>query len=215
MTETEEIINELVQEGAAKPLLHPLVQSLLWLTGITLYLLAFLGFNGLRPDMSDKLDLTGFIMELTLLAVTGGTAAFAAFCLSRPDGFQVPWVKYIPILLLVLWALVAFTSAGDRLSVLHLQDSLAAVRFDCCIHIFLFSLLPGIAIFFLIRLGAAIRYYWAGVMSTLSVTVFAYLFMRLVENNDDLTHLFVWHTLPVIMMCILGIYAGRRVLRWR
>ena len=64
-------------------------------------------------------------------------------------------------------------------------------------------------------MGVAINYYWAGVMSTMSVTAFAYLFMRLVEGNDNPAHLIIWHIVPIILMCLLGIYAGRKALRWR
>lgn len=56
--------------------------------------------------------------------------------------------------------------------------------------------------------------YWAGIMAALSVTAFAYVGMRLVEMNDNPAHLIFWHALPVMIMSIAGMLAGRYTLRW-
>ena len=211
---TDELVKRFVDEGAGKPLLHPMQQSLLWLAGILFYLFIFLFFDGFRPDLDEKLGLTSFMFELFLLFLIATSATIAAFCLSRPDGFQKPWIKYLPIPLLVVWAIIAFAGAGSEIGFQHLWNSASLRQFDCPSHIILFSLLPGVAIFILVRMGAAIHYNWAGIMATLSVTSFAYLFMRLVENTDNPAHLIVWHAIPIMLMCLIGMFVGRRVLRW-
>ncbi|MGY8815053.1 MAG: NrsF family protein [Gammaproteobacteria bacterium] len=211
----DELIRQFADEGANKPLLNPRLQALLWVVCISIYLLLFLVFGGFRPDISEKLASTEFMLELSILFLIGSSATFAAFCLSRPDGFQLPWVKYVPFPLIIIWLLVAFFSAGSGMGVQNLWQSVNLERYDCPLHILFFSTLPVIVIFFLIRMGVAINYYWAGVMSTMSVTAFAYLFMRLVEGNDNPAHLIIWHIVPIILMCLLGIYAGRKALRWR
>jgi hypothetical protein len=212
---TDDLIRQFVDEGAGKPLLNPMLQSVLWIAGISLYLYVFLFFDGFRPDVSEKLALTEFVVELFVLFLIGFSATIAAFCLSRPDSFQLPWIKYLPFPLIVVWIFIAFANAGSELGLNSLLQSVNMQRLDCPIHLLLFSSLPGIAMFVLIRMGAAIRYYWAGIMSTLSVTAFAYLFMRLVEYNDNPAHLIIWHALPVFLLCLLGMYAGRKTLRWR
>ena len=211
---TDELVKRFVDEGAGKPLLHPMQQSLLWLAGILLYLFVFLFFDGFRPDIDEKLGLTSFIFELFLLFLIATVATIAAFCLSRPDGFQKPWIKYLPIPLLVVWAIIAFAGAGSEIGFQNFWNSASLRQFDCPSHIILFSLLPGVAIFIFVRMGAAIRYKWAGIMATLSVTSFAYLFMRLVENTDNPAHLIVWHAIPILVLCLIGMFAGRSVLRW-
>lgn len=211
---TSELIRRFVDEGAGRPLLHPMMQSLLWIAGILLYLFVFLMVDGFRPGIFEKLTSTGFVLELILLLLIGISATLSAFCLSRPDDFQMPWIKYSPFPLLFIWVVVAFATQADSIGIGYLWYSLSLDQFDCPIHILLFSTLPGIALFFLVRMGAAIRYYWAGGMTTLSVTAFAYLFMRLVENNDNPAHLLVWHALPIFLMCLIGMVAGRKALRW-
>ncbi|MGK0296969.1 MAG: hypothetical protein ACI9XC_000569 [Gammaproteobacteria bacterium] len=212
---TDDLIRQFADEGASKPLLNPKFQSMLWIVCISIYLLLLLFLGGFRPDISEKLLSTAFMLELSILFLIGSSATFAAFCLSRPDGFQVPWVKYVPFPLIIVWSLIAFSSAGSDIGFQYLWQSVNLDRYDCPLHILFFSTLPGIVIFVLIRMGVAIKYYWAGVMSTLSVTAFAYLFMRLVEGNDNPAHLIIWHIVPIILMCLLGIYAGRKALRWR
>lgn len=211
---TDDIIHQITDEGASRPLLHPAQQSVLWLVGISFYLLIFLFFDGFRSDVMDKLNSIEFLGELFMLFIIGISATFSAFCLSRPDDFQMPWIKYLPFPLLLIWAVYVFSNAGEHLQLNNLINSVALVEIHCPIHIVGFSAIPAIVIFFLVRMGAAIRYYWAGIMSTLSVTAFAYLFMRLVESNDNPAHLLIWHALPILIMCVIGMLIGKKTLRW-
>jgi hypothetical protein len=213
--DTQELIKNFIEEGAAKPLKHPLNQALLWVSGLLLYMLIFMFFDGLRPNLMQKLENPIFIFELFVLFLLCVSASLAAFCLSRPDSYQMPWVKYLPLPLFLIWAVTAFISAGDEIAFRKLLDSMTLGQFDCPWHILFFSGLPGVVIFVLIRMGASIRYYWAGFMATLSVTSLAYLFMRLVEDTDNPAHLIVWHALPIILLCLVGMVAGRYALKWR
>ncbi len=212
--ETNDLIQQISDEGASRPLMHPLQQSMFWVMAIITYLFVFLLFDGFRPDLSEKLGSSEFLFELGLLFAVGMAATFATFCLTRPDDFQIAWAKYMPLGILAIWAIFAFISAGDNLQLTNLIDSVALVQVHCPIHIIGFSAIPAVVIFILVRMGAVIRIYWAGIMSALSVTAFAYLFMRLVENNDNPAHLIVWHAIPILVLCLLGMYAGKKTLRW-
>ncbi len=213
--ETHKLIDKFVEEGATRPLKHPMSQALLWMSGLILYMFIFMFFDGFRPNLMQKIQSPGFIFELIVLCLLGSSASLAAFCLSRPDGFQMPWIKYLPLPLFVVWAVTAFIGSGDQIGFRNLLHSMTLGQFDCPWHILFFSGIPGVAIFVLIRMGASIRYYWAGFMATLSVTSLAYLFMRLVEDNDNPAHLIVWHAMPIFLMCLVGMYAGRYALKWR
>ena len=211
---TDQLIDKLVAEGAHKPLPHPMLQALFWLTGTLVYLAALSGYNGFRADIAEKFAETLYFAEVTLLSLTAMSAALAALYLSRPDCRQMPWIKYVPFGFLVFWAAVAFTES-EMLNVTNIFYTVTLCEFDCLWYIFLFSTPPGIALFLVIRAGAPVQCYWAGTMATLSVTAFGYLCMRFVEMNDNPAHLLVWHALPVMMMCIAGMIAGKYALRWR
>ena len=212
--DTDKLIESMVAEGARKPLPHPVKQTIYWFGGTMVWLTVVSGYNGLRPDLTEKLANPLFMLELTLLSVMALAAAFAALCLSRPDAHQMPWVKYPPFAILALWAISTFAGTG-QMTWPGLFEALANSSFDCVWHMLLLSVLPGIAMFLTIKKGAPIQCCWAGTMATWSVTAFAFLCIRVGEANDNLLHLMVWHALPILMMCMAGMMAGKYFLRWR
>ena len=212
--DTELLINKLVKEGARQPLPHPFQQALFWLGGTIAYLTVLSGYSGLRSEIMDRLGDPIYALELALLIGMALSATLAALCLSRPDSYQKPVVKYVPFVFLALWVLAALAVA-DGLSWDTILHTMTLGQFDCVWHILLFSVPPAAAIFMIVRKGATIQTAWAGSMATLAVTSFAYLCMRLIEQNDNPAHLVVWHALPIVLLCVLGMLAGMYLLRWR
>ena len=210
---TDQLIDKLAAEGAQKPLPHPIKQILFWTLGALVYLAAFCLFLGFRDDIAVKLAEPLYIAELILMSLAALSAACAAVYLSRPDCGQMPWIKYVPFGFVVLWAAVAFLGFKN-FGGLQIVDIANQYNIDCPLTIFLFSLPPGIVMFLLIRKGAPMQLCWAGIMATLSVTAFAYVGMRLVEMTDNPVHLLFWHALPVMIMSIAGMLAGKYTLRW-
>jgi hypothetical protein len=208
------LVANMVAEGAKKPLPHPLKQMGFWLTGVMVYLVTVSAYGGFRTDIGQKLTEPSYLLELVLLFLMALFAGFAALCLSRPDGRQMPWVRYIPFVFLILWSVTAFAGGGDmRWTTLCYTMTLG--QFDCFWHILLFSVPSGLAMFLIVRKGAPVECCWAGMMATWSVTSFGYLFMRLVETTDNAPHLIVWHALPIVATCMAGMIAGKYALRRR
>ncbi|KAA3640479.1 MAG: DUF1109 domain-containing protein [Proteobacteria bacterium] len=212
---TENLIQKLIDEGPQKPMPHPIKQTTYWLLGMMFYLLIFSGFAGLRADITEKFLSLHFVIELILIVTIGIFSALSAFCLARPDGQQLPGLKIVPFALIVMWLLLTFSSSGDLVNGQNLVHSISLRQFDCPLHIALFSLPPGIALFLFVRMGATTQFYWAGSMATLSVTSFGYLLMRLIEPNDNLAHLIIWHILPIMVICLFGMIIGKLILKWR
>lgn len=211
---TDRLIDTLVAEGAQKPLLHPFKQTLFWLGGTMVWLVTLLVYQDFRYDIWDKFSDPLYGLELGLLFLMAMSSSLAALCVSRPDCYQMPWTRFVPFGFLVLWAAAAFTGGGD-ISWASIFHTMTLCQFSCAWHILMFSVPPGIAMFLTIRKGAPIQCYLAGSMATLSVTAFGYLSMRLVELNDNTLHLIVWHALPIMIMCMAGMIAGKYLLRWR
>ena len=210
----DRFINRLVAEGAQKPLPHPFKQALFWLGGTIAYLTVLSVYGGFRTDIIIRIGDPYYVLELALLFGVAASASFAALCLSRPDAYQMPFIKYGSFGFLALWA-VAAAAGAEGLSWDNVLHAMTLGQFDCVWHITLFSVPPAIAIFMIVCRGATIQCCWAGSMATVAVTSFAYLCMRLVEQNDNPAHLVVWHALPIVLMCVLGMLAGMYLLRWR
>lgn len=210
----DQLINRLAAEGAQKPLPHPIKQAAFWLFGTVVYLVMLSSYSGLRSDVNNRLDDPVYALELALLSGVAVSASFAALCLSRPDSYQMPYLKYVSFGFLAGWALAAFTGS-ESFDWNQIFDAMTLGQIDCVWHITLFSLPPAIAIFMIARRGATIQWCWAGGMATLAVTAFAYLCMRLIEQTDNPAHLIVWHAMPILSLCVLGMMAGMFLLRWR
>ncbi len=213
--DTDQLIDQLASEGPQKPLPRPMKQVLFWLAGTFVWLGATAWYSGFRSDLLGKLVDPLYITELGLLFGMAFSSAIAALCLSRPDGYQKPWVKYIPFAFILPWAAAAFSGATGDITFTSICHSMTLGQFDCPWHILLFSAPPGVVMFLIIKRGAPIQCYWAGSMATWSVTSFGYLCMRLVEQNDNPAHLIVWHALPIVLICMMGMMLGKILLRWR
>jgi hypothetical protein len=212
--DTDSFISTLAAEGPPKPMLALPAQMALWLAGTILWLAVFALHGGLRPDLAHKLNEIYYPPELMLLFGLGVTSAIAALCLSRPDSYQIRWIRFAPFLFLVLWALTAVLNM-DPMKSSSFGLALNDAHFDCIGCILAFAVPPGLAMFLMVRHGAPVNSLWAGGMAAGSVAAFAYLGMRVVEQNDNPFHLLIWHALPVLVLCAAGMLAGKIFLRWK
>lgn len=213
--ETQDLIATLTDEGARKPLPGVARQMLFWLAITIAWVGLFICHSGLRPDIMRKLAEPFYIPELALLTAIALSAGVAALCLSRPDGMQKSWVRWLPFAFMAPWAVTAMLNAHAAGGAATFMQTMNSMRFDCVGCILLCALAPAVAMFVMVRRGAVASSGWAGGLTALSVTTFSYLCMRLVEENDDPLHLLVWHAFPVLLVSLLGMAAGRVLLRWK
>ena len=211
--ETQQLISDLVGEGAKRPMPGVPRQMGLWLAVTFVWITLIACHSGLRPDIAQKLHERFFIPELLFLGAISFSSAAAALFLSRPDAMQKPGIRWLPFLFMVPWAALAGLNMGTMdTTVMQTVDSM---RFDCAGCILLCALVPAIVMFVMVKKGAVASSGWAGGMTALSVAMFAYLCMRVIEQNDDPLHLLVWHALPVFVLCFIGTVIGKMTLRWR
>lgn len=213
MDRIDDLIGELSNEGARPPGLHPGYRCLVWLGVVLVYLAGLSLVWGFRPDLTQKLAELSYQLELIVLAAIIVTSALASAWLTLPDLNQQPWIRYLPFVPLAGLIILILTT-GDGIGWSGLMAGAAETSVDCVWHTLMFSVPPGFLIFLMMRQGATVRCCWAGGMATLTVAAFGYLCMRLIEPNDNAAHLLVWHMLPLVMMCVLGMIAGRFVFRW-
>lgn len=210
----DHLIDQLASEGAKKPLPHPVKQVAGWMFGIVLYLAVVTAVSGLRGDWAQKFTEPLYLVELMLLLTIGVSAAMAALCLARPDAHQIPWIRFVPLGLLVPWGIIAFGNV-DMMNASILASGMKVSGFDCAVHLTVLSLLPALALFALLRKGAATRFFWAAGMACLSATSVVYLSMRILEQTDNPWHLLLWHALPAALLSLVGAALGRLILRWK
>lgn len=213
--QTSDLISRLAHEGAPKaaPKASAVVLRLLML--VTLYFALLLVIHGLRDDIGQKLQQSLFLSEVLLMLSVVLLSALAAGWLSLPDINQKPWIRFVPLLPLSLFAGLLIYGMWS-FSTLTLSECLQLGRFDCVLRIILYGLLPGAVMFYVTAKAAPTRCCWAGSMIGLCVAGLGYILLRLIDPSDDPTQLIVWHFLPVMFMTVVGMGMGRWLLgRWK
>ena len=208
---TESLIASLAElMEPVTPSSQPLVLFIKWLSGSLAYMLIMLLCFGLRGDLPQHLHAPLFLAETGLLACLVVTSGVSAIVLSFPDLYQRRWLAFTPVLPLLLFLVTLYIE--------WLRDSPPSPEpphgMECLLCISMFSLLPAAVLMLLLRRQASTHYYLAGAIALLAATSIGCLTLRLSEKTDSIAHLVKWHYLPMIGFGILGLWLGRKLLKW-
>lgn len=99
---TEDLVAQLTSQARpVRRMAPPTVQALTWLAGAVLVLAVGVALGGVRPDLSDRMNLAHDVGQWTASVVLGVTSAFAAAMLARPDR-SLRWA-WLPVPAAVAW----------------------------------------------------------------------------------------------------------------
>ncbi|MFA5825632.1 MAG: DUF1109 domain-containing protein [Gallionellaceae bacterium] len=211
MENIDDLVAKLVQDaGAVKPVPHPFMLSLQWMGIAAIYLALSLALSGLRPDLLERLHSLWFAAEiialLGLFIVTSLSAALLAF----PDLHQKRILALAPTWIFALFLLILFFAwrADSPPAPLPVHS------FECTLGIMLMALLPAGWTFYSLRKYASTHYRLAGSVALLSAFSVGALWLRLHEATDSIAHVIAWHYLPMLAIGIIGLWLGKRLLKW-
>ncbi len=211
MGNIEQLVEELSKDAAAlKPAPHPFLLSLKWLAFATAYLVISLAISGVRADLAHALQNPWFIAEIVLLCGLIITTALSAAVLAFPDLHQKRSAAFAPVWMFLLFLLFIFFAwrADAPPAPLPVHDV------KCTLNIFLFSLLPAAGIFYAMRGLASTHPRLSGIVALLFAFSTGALWLRLNEVNNSIIHVIEWHYLPMIAVGLLGVWLGKKLLRW-
>ena len=211
MAGTEDLIATLAASAPpVKTAPHPVALFAKWIMLSLVYGALLLAFLGVRDDLSAKLHDALFISELALLACVMMTTAFAATLLSFPDLHQkriAVWTPLLPLLLFVGLLIIEWQQDKP-------PSPLPVHGIECLICIVACSLLPAMGMFYMLRKQASTHYSMAGAVALLASFSVGALVLRLSEKTDSAMHLIEWHYLPMIGFGLIGVWLGRKCLKW-
>ena len=211
MANIDELINKLAQDSApVKHAHHPFLLSIEWIAVALFYLAVSLMVSGVRHDLWADLHHFWFAAEIAALVAIFITTSLSAALLSYPDLHQKQRIVFAPAVAFVLFALV-------MLFAWHADSPPAPLpmhSFECTISITLVSLLPVAWIIYVMRKYASTHSQWAGGIAFLFAFSIGALWLRLYEMNDSIRHVLIWHYLPMIAFGLLGMWLGKRLLKW-
>jgi hypothetical protein len=211
---TDELIVQLARAaGPVRPLPSPSVRLARW-TAAAVPMTA-LGVIVIGP----RVDVVNAIYQPTfagLAAATLGTAllsATGAFVLSVPGAERSPLQRVAPLVAGGVWTLVLIillTTGGDPVRrVLALP-----FHWACLVEIAGLSIVPGWALFAMLRRAAPLRRAWSAALATLAAVALGAVATQFICPIDDPAHHLVGHVLPVAFLVAWGAIGGRRWLNW-
>ncbi len=211
MGNINELIDKLAQEGTAvKPAHHPVLLSMEWIAVAVFYLAIALMISGFRSDLMVKLHEPLFAAEIAALVAIFISTSFSAALLSFPDLHQKRRIVLAPAITFALFVMVMyFAWHADQPPSPRPIHSI-----ECTLSISMFSILPAVWIFFVMRKFASTHQYWAGSVALLSAFSVGALWLRLHEPTDSISHVIEWHYLPMIAVGIVGLWLGKILLKW-
>ena len=211
---TDDLIVELARAAhPIRPLPRPSVRLAQWTAALVPLTALCVIVIGPRRDVWHAIQQLTFVGTAAATLVTALLAAAAAFVLSVPGVERSPVQRVMPLAAGGLWALmlaVGLTTGGDAVR------RLAALPFHwlCLIEIAGLGLVPGWALFAMLRRAAPLRRTWSAALATLAAVGLGAAATQFLCPIDDPAHLLVGHVLPVAFLAIGGAIAGRRALDW-
>lgn len=211
MNNIDSLIGQLAKEGVpVKPVPHPFALSLQWMALATAYLSVLLLVSGVRADLMPAFQHPWFVVEIILLVAVFVATSVSAAVLSFPDLYQMRRGAWIPVAIFGLFALALFFAW--RADVPPAPFPVHSI--ECTLSIFLAALLPGAWLLYVMRKLASTHYRLAGSIALLHAFSIGALWLRLHEQSDSILHVVQWHYLPMIVFGIMGLWLGKRVLKW-
>ena len=211
MTDTEKLIASIVHEATPiKSATHPFVLSAKWLAGMVAYVGLYLMVVGVRPDLLLKFQAPLFVGETGLLAGIVVATCLSAALLSFPDVHQKRLLAFAPVVMsmLFVWVLCMAWYADNPATHPPVHNM------KCTISIALLALLPAVWMFYTMRGFASTHPYSAGSVALLAAFGIGALSLRLAEPTDSIMHVMLWHYLPMLSVAILGLWLGKKFLKW-
>ena len=209
---TDDLIVELARNASpVTPLASPSVRFARWAAVMFVFAAIGVFVLGPRADIAEALRQPVYIARLLITLLTALLAAFTAFVLSVPGAERTKAQRMLPFVAVGVWtALVGMflIAGGDPVA----RVIAFPVNWPCGYKILGFSLVPGFALFALLRRAAPLEPLWSASLAALAATALGAVATQFICPVDDPAHQLVGHVLPVIVVAMAGTAIGFRAL---
>lgn len=169
---------------------------------------------GIQPEISWQLSSWIFVTEVGLLFLISLTSCTAVAYFAYPDLKQRVFperFKYFVAGLVVLLLLLQGSYAAEYAEVEQVSPP---HTIECSICILLAAILPAFLLSVVVKKGATTRPLGSAFAVAVGSCSFCALALRLAEDNNSVTHIFIWHYLPIVLVTVFAVLVGRRLFRW-
>ncbi len=155
-----------------------------------------------------------FMTQNIIIFVAGILSVLAAIRLSTPH-IKIPQdIYWLTGIATCIWiGLLGYTFLGSSWE--NIQIDMTAIHSkSCLLDLLIFTIAPALFLFFFIKRAAPTHFKLTGYAGMLAAASFAIIGINFTCAISNLSHLFLWHFLPVIGLGLLGIFLGKKLLRW-
>ena len=210
---TEDLIVTLAHEsGPWTPLAPVRVRVARWILLAAGLCVVMVAAVGARPDIRLALQSPAYVLLAVATLFSGLVASVSAMTLSVPGAERTRLWRAVAVLLAAAWALALVSrlaAGGDAWPRLVALPN----HWACVAEIAGLSLASGWALFVMIHRAAPLQRGWSAGLATLASTALAATATQIMCPIDDPAHHLVSHVAPVLVLVVLGTFAGSRVLR--
>ncbi|HET6157764.1 MAG TPA: DUF1109 domain-containing protein [Dongiaceae bacterium] len=209
MTGTPDLIRQLTAEAeAVRRLRPPLVRAGLWVIIGAVILTAVATAIGLRPDLGLKLRDPVFVIEIASAALTGITAAIAAFHVSIPDR-SARWAL-LPLPTLLVWLSTVGYGCLTNWVALGPGGTVPGLSIPCLETIALGSTPLAVILYFMLRHARFVRPLATASVAAVAVAGLTVSALRLFHELDATVMVLIWNVGAGAVMTLVGAMFGRR-----
>lgn len=182
----------------------------IWLSCILLFSILAVNFDILRADIYTVIfDLNFFLACISLLG-SSISLAYLALILSIP-GKQSKFTNKLTILNLIIIGLTLGITFYIHPNPFSQSDIGASIH--CSSSLVFLSLIPGIALFFLMKIAAVQACRLASFLMFLAAGAFGAFILQISCMADSPLHIFLYHLLPVLLIGSFGIVVAKKIFR--
>jgi hypothetical protein len=187
----------------------PLMRSLCWLLLAAIVVALLAVSQGIRADLSQRLQQFVYVVGLSGSILTGACAAIAAFMLSLPDRSRL-WLL-LPLPALALWiSTIGYQCLTDWVTVG--ADGIRLGETARCLATLVLTGLPlSLAMLVMLRAAAPLRRAGATVTGSLAVAAITATALSLFHKLDATVMILFWNLGTAAIMVVLGNLFGRRL----
>jgi hypothetical protein len=168
---------------------------------------------GPRADVVSVMSQPAFLGIAVATIGTSLLSAASALVLGIPGAERTIWQRALALMAGGLWVLaLVYLLTTEGAAVRRLLQW--PLHWGCVIQIAGLSVVPGWALFAMLRRAAPLERAWSGALATLAAVAIAAAATQFICPLDDPAHQLVGHVLPVAALAMLGAIAGQRYLNW-
>lgn len=214
MRKTEDIIEQLA--GDLKPVAAFATErrlALAALPALGVSLLLMLVILGLRGDMDDALSELGFWIKSAYNALLAVAAFVAVRRLARPDGDSGLFFVWLAVIFIAM-AAIALVQLGFAVPSSYAALILGSSALHCPFLIVAFALPVFLANFTALKRSAPADPTLAGFVGGLAAGAAGAWVYSWFCTENGMAFVLIWYSLGILMMGLIGAFAGSRFLRW-